>query len=774
MKMRFIAVGLTIVISIGIFGMNVNAEEMTASEQTPTDAYEEEFEDCEANGIVYDLNQMDTFKNRTLEETADRYWEAKNAGPSYVSNKSETYYKVQPSFEAPYEPGVLHEDTIAVMAATTNYYRWLCGIKPLTWTSSSELQAGAFVRTFSFGHVVDNSKKPADMSDELWNMGANASHNIVAYGITPYGAIYAWMNEGYSLGKKEWDWGGASIGHRIMLIGAPKMGFGYSGGVGIGVMLSGDSGGSYEGFSAYPCPGAMPNDLIMPQSAAWSIFFDFSKVYFPDESKAEVTITNLDTGEKWIRNKYTNMTSADNDMQLSSSSICFIQPDDYNRKTNRYENSYEVVISGMKDKATGRQAQIKYRVDFKDVKVYGASNASALAMPYSSYVIDMNPDNEDDILKKLQTTLPKEVVFEAENGCTYTAPVSGEWVLDKANQCWTNSVDESDLPDRITDTNGVLKKITFKYVFKTDTCWFGMRDRNPYVGTSGTMMASLSRYVNHSKVYQINQDEYGQYNATERFDSDTSEDLKIELEYTSFTHTYIFNSFKKSDTGEYCSVLYNDKEKNSAAIVPRTINLKVTEEGASPDATGIYTAKSDHTGETLGLVFDGAPKSECEFSWWAMKDDGQNWIKIQDWTRGSEWLNWTPEEYGDYVVVGKVRYDKDDSTISQAVTNISYHPAIKGICQMPYTGEGGGYLIGIESYENPDRAYRYEMLILDCTLLAQGKDAWIYTTGQCYAPDTCLWTIWQPLYGYYWTLFRIYDENGELIDQQCFGFENIC
>lgn len=93
---------------------------------------------------------------------------------------------------------------------------------------------------------------------------------------------------------------------------------------------------------------------------------------------------------------------------------------------------------------------------------------------------------------------------------------------------------------------------------------------------------------------------------------------------------------------------------------------------------------------------------------------------------------------------------------------------------MPYTGEGGGYLIGIESYENPDRAYRYEMLILDCTLLAQGKDAWIYTTGQCYAPDTCLWTIWQPLYGYYWTLFRIYDENGELIDQQCFGFENIC
>ena len=94
--------------------------------------------------------------------------------------------------------------------------------------------------------------------------------------------------------------------------------------------------------------------------------------------------------------------------------------------------------------------------------------------------------------------------------------------------------------------------------------------------------------------------------------------------------------------------------------------------------------------------------------------------------------------------------------------------------QAMITAPAGGYLIGIESYDNPNHGYTYEMLILDCTLYAQGLPAWTYTTGRCSAPDTCLWTIWQPQYGYYWTLFRIYDSNGNLIDEQCYGFENIC
>ena len=99
---------------------------------------------------------------------------------------------------------------------------------------------------------------------------------------------------------------------------------------------------------------------------------------------------------------------------------------------------------------------------------------------------------------------------------------------------------------------------------------------------------------------------------------------------------------------------------------------------------------------------------------------------------------------------------------------------IKGICQMPYYGEGGGYLIGVETYSNPNQEYQYELLILDCTLLAQGKDAWIYTTNKCNVSDgNSFWTVWQPQYGYYWTLFRVYDKNGYMLDEKCYGFQNI-
>ena len=117
--------------------------------------------------------------------------------------------------------------------------------------------------------------------------------------------------------------------------------------------------------------------------------------------------------------------------------------------------------------------------------------------------------------------------------------------------------------------------------------------------------------------------------------------------------------------------------------------------------------------------------------------------------------------------------DESGNVLAKSTTSFYHKNAIKGICQMPYTGEGGGYLIGIESYDNPNQSYRYEMLILDCTLYSQGLPAWIYSTGQCGAPETCLWTIWQPKYGYYWTLFRIYDSQNNLIAEECFGFQNI-
>ncbi len=215
--------------------------------------------------------------------------------------------------------------------------------------------------------------------------------------------------------------------------------------------------------------------------------------------------------------------------------------------------------------------------------------------------------------------------------------------------------------------------------------------------------------------------------------------------------------------------------------------VKVTDSTQMPDklqVNGIYIFGSDVNGIHAGTVIGNltaAQKKKVTYRYYMSKDNGANWYAVTSTKTGDEFLNYKPEKwvfgtsYGEFLIrVTVSTVDKPSVTYEVQSDIVSYHPYIKGICQMPYSGEGGGYLIGIESFDNPNNEYRYEMLILDCTLLAQGKDAWTYSTGKCKTSGNCLWTIWQPQYGYYWTLFRIYDKNGTLIDERCYGFANIC
>lgn len=189
----------------------------------------------------------------------------------------------------------------------------------------------------------------------------------------------------------------------------------------------------------------------------------------------------------------------------------------------------------------------------------------------------------------------------------------------------------------------------------------------------------------------------------------------------------------------------------------------------------IYVASQGSTGITAGIVPELTSPGDLEYHWQVYDYKTDECVFETDWILNNEWLQYTPEKPGDYILVGQARAAGDSGVASRVMsdrTHVSYHPNIKGKCQMPYTGEGGGYLIGVESYDNPNQEYEYEMLILDCTLLAEGKDAWTYSTGKCKVPETSFWTVWQPQYGYYWTLFRVYDKDGNLIDEDCYGFEN--
>ncbi len=192
-------------------------------------------------------------------------------------------------------------------------------------------------------------------------------------------------------------------------------------------------------------------------------------------------------------------------------------------------------------------------------------------------------------------------------------------------------------------------------------------------------------------------------------------------------------------------------------------------EGTAAPVADLYIYNLDNNGCTIGMTTNITTSKE--YRWLYYDTAAGVWGIAQDWTANNEWLNWKPAKNGDYVIQGEVRSTEDNSQSATQATSISYHSNIKGKCQMPY--DGGGYLIGVESYDNPDNSYSYELLVLDCTKLASGDaNPWIYASGQQKVSGNAFWTVWQPQYGYYWTLFRVYDANGNMIDQDCYSFQN--
>ena len=216
---------------------------------------------------------------------------------------------------------------------------------------------------------------------------------------------------------------------------------------------------------------------------------------------------------------------------------------------------------------------------------------------------------------------------------------------------------------------------------------------------------------------------------------------------------------------------HNDVEPKSLVV---TINEKQQTSNGTISTTGIYCASNYPTIQAGINVQKSNEEDTVEYRWVACDTkEPLNWFEVSPWTKDNNWMDWKPEKSGAYVLVCYARVvGNEEESLIQYAFGTEYHSGIKGICQMPYSGEGGGYLIGIESYYNPYNSYQFEILILDCNLYMQGKDAWVYTTGRC-GMSNCLWTVWQPTYGYYWTLFRIYDADGNMIDEQCYGFANI-
>ena len=314
--------------------------------------------------VTYDLSDFSNMSGRTQEDVEEKYLDALKTGDTYINGSRDSYYTTAASTSSPYAAGVLSEDTLENMEAMSNFYRWLIGVEDLTVNSASNasLQAQALDRNFEFNHYISQSSKPDDMDQELWDEGYYCSHNILARGYTPAGAITGWLNEGYYLSASEWD----TLGHRSAILNPyySSITYGYSGTVAIGTCGAANNTFT-NAFAAFPS-GYFPSNLIYKSSSAWDCRLNTSQVKVSDTSAVVVTVTDLTTGSSY------ECTSDNGYASLSSSYIAFRQP---SATTSYYEDQYRVDITGLTDVATGGAACVTYTVNFFSIdnQLYSSS-----------------------------------------------------------------------------------------------------------------------------------------------------------------------------------------------------------------------------------------------------------------------------------------------------------------------------------------------------------------------------------------------------------------
>lgn len=554
-------------------------ETNTETEESPVSEEESLFSDgvgelfSSGDTIVYNADEMEPFKSRTLKEVADEYAKARYAGATYSNSDSSTWYQEPCSTSAPYAAGVLTQDTHTAMTAMTNFYRWLSGLNSLknSSTHSDSLQVQALVRNFEFSHWVSDSSKPADMSDEMWNAGAPCRHNILARGYTPQGAITGWMNEGYSLRSQSWD----TTGHRYALIEASlsDVQYGFSGGIAIGAgVASGNT--SDLPFSAFPAPGYMPSRLVSPSSSAWSVRINKNTLKIADSTKVTAVITNLNTGNSY------ECTKENGKLRVSGVEIDMVQPSDYSG--SRYTDSYRVQITGLQDAATGSEAQISYTTRFADITEEMPSYVTSVTADAREYVIYKTMDNIESI-KKVAAILPKQVWATAESGKKIRVSVKGEWEINEADKCFVNSADPSGLPENITDKNHLLDEVKVPYKISDDyydsynTLYiFPQKVKEGENIELGVYRTNIS--TDTSQIYKLTAKEDGTYFAVKRYDSSESPEFDKEASDASVysaTHIYKKSGVTLDDAGEYISVYYSSSSQSRIYVCRATKTLEV-------------------------------------------------------------------------------------------------------------------------------------------------------------------------------------------------------
>ena len=544
----------------------------------------------EEEAILYDADTEEIFSSRTMQEVADKYSEAIYGIEEYDNEDNNTWYSEVPSFGGSYNAGMIKETTHEAMISMVNFYRWLIGVNDLegNMESTPDLQACALVRNYDYNHVVKDEFKPADMPYDLWEYGANVEHTILANGFTPQGAVTGWMNEGYLIESDTWE----SIGHRATLtkMSLSQMAFGYSGNIaaGVGVKYRNDR---TLPFTAFPTPGFMPSDLLNPLVSAWSIELNPDILYLDDTYDAVVTITNMRTGEQFVRTAY------DETLILSYSCITFKQPEDYSE--DGYKDSYKVELTGVYDYYTDEPAKLSYTVNFFNLDDCRQTIVTSVDT-CMKYMIGPDMMNAAG-LECIAAILPSEVSVLADNGQLFSAPVDSPWIVDEVNKCFVNSASVSNLPSRVSDPDGFMKEITIPFEEKTGmTAEYDTLDIVPSVVDAGGKVSIAAYRTSISTdtvyIYKLIDLPNGTQTCEKVFDSQDHPTGD-----SSVTEGFTIDSASAEDDGRYMSVYFNkswlDERYPVSVYVSNAVSC-LTVKGADTTTTESATTTSTTTTET--------------------------------------------------------------------------------------------------------------------------------------------------------------------------------
>lgn len=318
------------------------------------------------------LNELAPFKNRTLEEVATRYYKILKPSYYYAGKSNKDYYLVQPSVKYPYSGGQLKHDAHQAITDMRNYYRWVMGVSYSNEVSEHDpaLQKASVIEYLYFQenhnlthHLYENFTKPADMSDDFWNIGAHTPNVIVAGGFRPQGSIEGFFHEGYDTSSKQFD----TIGHRFVLLSKTtvnKLNFGFA-----NLITMANFGGSTGGSGttdlpivAFPAPGFFPQTAATANNTAWS--FEFGTYNIKNLNDVSVKVTNLRTNENYTA------SNANGNLIAQYNGIVYAQP-----KIERpyyYKDSYRITINGLYD-PEGNPKTVEYTTHFSDLSRYANS-----------------------------------------------------------------------------------------------------------------------------------------------------------------------------------------------------------------------------------------------------------------------------------------------------------------------------------------------------------------------------------------------------------------